>query len=56
MALPVLVHEADAPRICLNAVARAFSANPARRFSIYPKKGDIRPGSDADLVLVDTDH
>ena len=52
-ALPVLVHEALQRGVPLSAVARAFSANPARNFSLYPKKGDIRPGADADLVLVD---
>jgi dihydroorotase-like cyclic amidohydrolase len=29
------------------------SASPARRFGLYPRKGSLRPGADADLVLVD---
>jgi allantoinase len=53
--LPVLVHGAMLRGIPLTAVARAFSAGPARRFSIHPRKGDIRPGSDADLVFVDVE-
>jgi allantoinase len=29
------------------------AANPARRFGLYPRKGALLPGSDADLTLVD---
>ena len=53
IALPVLVDGAIKRRIPLNAVAKTFSADPARRFSLYPSKADIRPGADADLVLIE---
>ena len=40
-------------RITLSRLARVMSENPARIFGLYPKKGAILPGSDADLVLFD---
>ncbi len=32
------------------------SGTPARRLGLYPRKGVLEPGSDADLVLVDLDR
>jgi len=40
-------------------MARHLSANPARLLGVFPKKGSIRVGSDADLVIGrigDEDH
>jgi dihydropyrimidinase len=40
-----------ANRISLNRLVELFSAGPARIFGLYPRKGDILQGSDADLVI-----
>ncbi len=39
----------------LQRLVQLNSANPARRFGIYPNKGSLNVGTDADIVLVDLD-
>lgn len=39
--------------VCPTVLANAMSVQPAKAFGIYGRKGDIKPGFDADLLIVD---
>lgn len=54
--LPVLLHEGVNKRgVSIEKIVELTSKNPAEIFGIYPQKGTIAVGSDADLVVVDLD-
>ena len=43
-------------RLTLPELVTLLSANPARVAGIYPQKGTLLPGSDADIVLIDPER
>jgi len=43
----------DSGKLTVNDVVRLCCENPARHFRLYPAKGAIEPGSDADMVFID---
>ena len=52
--LPVCLHEGVIKRkIPIERVIACMTKNPAKKFGVYPQKGSIMPGSDADLVVID---
>ena len=54
--LPAILTEGVHKRgLSLTDLVRMMSANPARIFGLYPKKGSLSKGADADLTVVDLD-
>jgi dihydroorotase-like cyclic amidohydrolase len=52
--LPILLSEAHVKRhIPLDRIVDTMTVNPARVFGLFPKKGIIAVGSDADFAIVD---
>jgi dihydropyrimidinase len=52
--LPVMYSELVVRRGApVTRLVALLSANPARLFGLYPRKGSLQPGADADVVVVD---
>src|SRR4029434_2049011 len=52
--VPMMLSEGvNKGRISIERLAQVASENPARIFGLYPRKGAIVPGADADLIVVD---
>jgi dihydroorotase len=51
--IPLMINAVNEGKLTLNQVARMAAEAPARTFGIYPKKGVIQVGSDADFTILD---
>lgn len=51
--IPLMYSEGRRNGLDYTDIARITATNPAKMFGMYPKKGTIKPGSDADLVIYD---
>ncbi|NQV05672.1 amidohydrolase family protein [bacterium] len=51
--LAVLLNAAHEGRLGYEDVVRIYSETPARIYGLFPRKGALHPGSDADVILVD---
>lgn len=57
LGLPLLLNSAvRSERVSLSQLARWMAEGPARLFGLYPHKGSIQIGADADLALVDLEQ
>ncbi len=43
-------------RISISRMVELLSTNPAKIYGLYPRKGALLPGSDADLVIIDVEE
>lgn len=54
--LPLMLTAVQQKRIDLPLVSRLTARNPALIFGLYPAKGEIKIGADADLAIVDLNY
>jgi dihydropyrimidinase len=55
--LPVMLSEGvNKSRLSLEKLSEICCYNPARIFGLYPKKGTIQCGADADLTIIDLEE
>ena len=52
---PLMIQAVNDGRINKNQLARLMSEEPAKMFGIYPRKGSLELGTDADITIVDFD-
>jgi dihydroorotase len=53
---PMMLTEVAAGRATISDYVRWSSVNPAKAWGLFPRKGLIQPGADADIALVDLGH
>lgn len=53
LVLPFLIRRAIAGELTLERIAEVMSESLARTYGLYPRKGTIQVGSDADFVAID---
>ena len=53
--LPLMLNAVNDGKIGLERLVEVFSTNPAMITGVYPKKGALNIGADADVVIVDMD-
>lgn len=53
--LPLMLDAVNNDKISLERLVEVFSTNPAMMNGLYPQKGDLMLGADADIVICDMD-
>ena len=55
MLLPVMLEGVHQGKLSLERIVEVACENPAKIFGLYPRKGSLEVGADADIVLADLD-
>lgn len=50
---PLMLNTVSEGKITLPKLVALLSANPAKEYGMYPRKGTVQTGSDADITIVD---
>jgi dihydroorotase len=51
--MPLMLTEVNAGRMSISDYVRMSAYNPARIWGLFPHKGSLQPGADADIAMVD---
>jgi dihydroorotase len=51
--MPLMLSEVNRGRLSIRDYVRWTAFNPAKAWGLYPRKGVLQPGSDADIAIVD---
>jgi dihydroorotase len=54
--MPLMLSQVVSGRMTITHYVKMTSLAPAKAFGLYPRKGALLPGSDADIVIVDLDR
>jgi dihydroorotase len=54
--MPLMLSQVNAGRMTISDYVRMSAYNPARIWGLYPLKGALLPGSDADIAIVDLER
>ncbi|MCL1905520.1 MAG: dihydroorotase family protein [Clostridiales bacterium] len=50
---PLMINAVSEGRLTINQLAAILSENPAKLYGLYPRKGSLLPGTDADITIID---
>jgi allantoinase len=51
--VPLMLNAVNDKKLTIQQMVSVLSENPAKKFGIYPQKGSIQIGTDADITIVD---
>ncbi|HLR60141.1 MAG TPA: allantoinase AllB [Pseudogracilibacillus sp.] len=53
--VPLMLNAVNEGKISMLKFAELLSSNPAKNFDVFPKKGSLMVGTDADITIIDMD-